>query len=398
MTKIVVGEKWRQMMEVLNEKQRRYYAALEAKMLGYGGVSLLHRETGIARETIYQGIREIESGNTLEGERVRRVGGGRKTVTTHDPRVAEDLEDIAEPKGDPEAVLRWTTKSFANLKETLIHRGHHISRTSVRNLLKKLGFSLQADKKTIEGETHDPDRNAQFAHINDATKQFLAKAVPVLSIDCKKKELIGNFKNHGREWRKKKTGEKVNVYDFLSVAKGKAIPYGIYEVNTNKGFVNVGSDHDTAEFAVNSLREWWKRIDSKRYTKTKEVYLTSDSGGSNGARVRLWKVSLQQLSNETGLIIHVSHLPPGTSKWNKIEHKLFAFISMNWRAQPLVSMEVIIKLIGGTKTRSGLTVEVVEDRNMYQTKKKVSDEAFATINIMRDTFRGDWNYTIYPNV
>ncbi len=398
MTHISIGEKWRRMLTQLNEKQRRYYAAFEAKAIGFGGVSLFAYETGMSRDTIHIGIREIESGTMLEGERVRHAGGGRKGVLEKDPSIADDLDEIAEPKGSPDSPLKWTTKSFGNVREALSGMGHHIGMTTVRNVLKACQYSLQADRKNIEGGSKDPDRDRQFQHINEETKEFLQKGIPVISVDCKKKEKIGNFKNNGREWQKAGEATQVNVYDFFNLAEGKAIPYGIYEVNTNKGFVNVGVDHDTAEFAVQSIRMWWEHIGKKRYPRATELAIRSDSGGSNGKRNRLWKYCLQQFANTENLTIHVSHLPVGTSKWNAIEHKLFSFISINWRGKPLTSLETVIRLISNTKTKKGLTVEVVADTQSYQTKKKISDTLFNTLHIIRDTFRGDLNYTIAPNL
>lgn len=397
MTIIPAQEKWRRMLATLNEKQRRYYLAFEAKALGPGSITQVSRATGISRETITNGIREIETGTMLEGERIRRPGGGRKTLTVYDPTLTQDIERLVDPKGNPESFIRWTTKSMVHLKDALKRKGHALGVTSVRNLLKGMGFSLQASRKTIEGDTIHPDRDEQFGYINEKTKQFIEEKQPVLSIDTKKKELIGNYKNNGKEWKRKEKPTKVNVYDFIDKTKGKAIPYGIYEVAVNKGFVNVGVSADTAEFAGNSLIAWWNRIGKTRYKKAREIYVTSDSGGSNGVRVRLWKLALQKFANLTGLTVHVSHLPPGTSKWNKIEHKMFAFISINWRSVPLTSMEVIIKLIAHTRTKEGLEIEVARDVNVYRKKIKVSDAELATVNIQRDIFHGEWNYWIRPN-
>jgi len=386
------------MLAILNEKQRRYYAAYEVKALGHGGVSLFASKTDISRDTIHVGIREIESGNMLEGDRVRRVGGGRKPITEIDPTIEDDLDILAEPKGNPDSPLKWTTKSFDNLREMLLRMGHRIGKTTVRNLLKACDYSLQSDRKNIEEKKKDPDRDRQFRHINDETKSFLKQGIPVISIDCKKKEKLGNFRNNGREWHKKGAAPQVNVYDFYSLTEGQAIPYGVYEVNTNKGFVNVGTSHDTAEFAVASISHWWERIGKKRYPKVRELAIRCDSGGSNAKRNRLFKYSLQQFANKSGLQLHVSHLPVGTSKWNAIEHKLFSFISINWRGKPLTSLETVIRLISKTKTKKGLTVEVIEDRKWYPTKKKITDDVFKTINLIKDTFRDDLNYTIAPNV
>ena len=386
------------MLPTLNEKQKRYYLAYEAKAIGRGGITQIARVTGISRETITNGVREIETGVTLEGERIRRIGGGRKKLVQKDRTLIADIEQLVDPKGDPMSPLRWTTKSIAHIREALNRIGHAIGDSSVRRLLVYCGFSLQASKKTIEGDNIHPDRDAQFIHINEKTKEFINKGDPVLSIDAKKKEVIGNYKNNGSEWRKKKNPRAVNVYDFIDKHKGKAVPYGIYDVAVNKGFINVGTSADTAEFAGNSLLSWWEQVGKDRYQKATALYLTSDSGGSNGVRVRLWKIALQRFANVTKKPVHVSHLPPGTSKWNKIEHRMFSFISINWRSVPLTSMEVIIKLIAHTKTKAGLEITVAKDTRVYQKKIKVNDAQLAQVNIERDVFHGEWNYIIRPNL
>lgn len=354
------------------------------------------REAGITRKTIRKGLQEVEAGELYEpGGRIRRRGGGRKQITVKDETLRADLEELLEPKGDPQSLVRWTTKSMSKLKEALESQGHTIGETAIRELLKVMGFSLKANKKAIEGTAH-ADRDAQFQQINRTGKAFEAVGKPMISVDCKKKELIGNFKNHGREWQAKGQDTTVNVYDYRSIADGKAVPYGIYDVLYNSGFVNVGIDHETAEFAVESIRRWWRSIGSGLYPTSKELLIVADGGGSNGARNRLWKMQVQQFATETGLSITVRHLPPATSKWNKIEHRLFSYISINWRGKPLTSFETVIELISHTTTKQGLTVTVVKDSNRYPTGIKISDEDLATLNIKREPFHGDWNYTIQP--
>jgi hypothetical protein len=302
---------------------------------------------------------------------------------------------MLDPKGDPESLLRWTSKSVSKLKKALASRGHTIGETAIRGILHAMGFSLKANKKSIEGASHT-DRDAQFQYINRTSKAFESKGEPAISVDCKKKELIGNFKNGGREWQAKGQETMVNVYDYLSIADGKAIPYGIYDLVHNSGFVNVGIDHETAEFAVESIRRWWKSVGSNLYPSSRELLIVADGGGSNGARHRLWKQQLQQLANETGLAITLCHLPPATSKWNKIEHRLFSYISINWRGKPLLSLETMIDLISHTTTEQGLTVTAIKDTNSYPTGLKVSDQDMAALKITSHSFHGDWNYTIQP--
>jgi transposase len=380
----------------LNERQWRLYVATEAKRIGRGGISQVARAAGVTRKTIRTGIRELEArGHYQPGERIRKQGGGRKKHTAKDVTLRADLEEMLEPKGDPESLLKWTSKSVSKLKEALTSQGHQIGETTIRRMLHEMGFSLKANKKRIEGASH-ADRNAQFQQINHTGKAFEAKRKPVISVDCKKKELIGNFKNGGREWQASGQETTVNVYDYLSIADGKAIPYGIYDLLQNRGFVNVGSDHETAEFAVESIRRWWKSVGSKLYPTSAELLIVADGGGSNGARNRLWKQRLQHLANETGLALTVCHLPPATSKWNKIEHRLFSYISINWRGKPLTSLETIIELISHTTTKEGLTVTAVKDTNSYPTGIKVSDEDMAALKITRNPFHGEWNYTIQP--
>jgi len=389
-------EQYKLMQGLLNERQWRLYVAAEAKRIGVGGISQVAREAGVSRKTIRKGIRELESEALYQpGDRLRKPGGGRKKIQEKDPTLRADLEDLLDPKGDPQSLVRWTTKSMRKLREALSSQGHTIGETAIRETLQEMGFSLKANKKTIEGTSH-PDRDAQFQHINRTSKAFEAKGEPVISIDCKKKELIGNFKNNGREWQAKGQETSVNVYDYLSLADGKAIPYGIYDLVHNSGFVNVGIDHETAEFAVESIRRWWQSIGSTLYPTSEEILIVADGGGSNGSRNRLWKQQLQHLANETGLSITLCHLPPATSKWNKIEHRLFSYISINWRGKPLTSLETIIELISHTTTEEGLTVTAVKDANTYPTGIKVSDEDMNRLNIIRNPFHGDWNYTIQP--
>src|SRR5947209_4497825 len=389
-------EQYKVMHGVLNERQWRLYVATEAKRRGTGGISQVAREAGVTRKTIRKGLQELEAGELYEpGGRIRRKGGGRKQATAKDKTLSTDLEALLEPKGDPQSLVQWTTKSMSKLKEALKGQGHTIGETAIRELLKGMGFSLKANKKTIEGTVH-ADRDAQFQQINRTGKAFEAAGKPMISVDCKKKELIGNFKNNGREWQAKGQDTTVNVYDYRSIADGKAIPYGIYDLVHNRGFVNVGIDHETAEFAVESIRRWWQSVGKELYPTRKELLIIADGGGSNGARNRLWKMQLQQLATQTGLTITVCHLPPATSKWNKIEHRLFSYISINWRGKPLTSFETMIELISHTTTKQGLTVTAVKDSNRYPTGIKVSDEDLATLNIKREPFRGDWNYTIQP--
>ncbi len=354
----------------LNERQWRLYVATEAKRIGPGGISQVAREAGVTRKTIRQGLGELEAGALYQpGERIRKQGGGRKKNTIKDATLRADLEGMLEPKGDPESLVRWTSKSVSKLRKALTRQGHRIGETAIRRMLHEMGFSLKATKKSIEGASH-ADRDAQFQHINRTGKAFEAKG-------------------QGQD-------TTVNVYDYRSIADGKAIPYGIYDLVHNKGFVNVGIDHETAEFAVESIRRWWKSVGSKLYPRSRELLIVADGGGSNGARSRLWKQQVQHLANETGLAITVCHLPRATSKWNKIEHRLFSYISINWRGKPLTSLETIIELISHTTTEEGLTVMAVKDTNSYPTGLKVSDEDMATLNLTSHPFHGDWNYTIRP--
>jgi transposase len=386
-------EQYQVMHGVLNERQWRLYVATEAKRRGTGGISEVAREAGVTRKTIRKGMQELEAGKLYEpGGRIRRKGGGRKQATTKDKTLSADLEALLEPKGEQPRLVQWTTKSMSKLKAALKSQGHSIGETAIRELLKGMGFSLKANKKTIEGTVH-ADRDAQFQQINRTGKAFEAAGKPMISVDCKKKELLGNFKNNGREWQAKGQDTTVNVYDYRSIADGKAIPYGIYDLVHNRGFVNVGIDHETAAFAVESIRRWWQNVGKHLYPTSQELLIIADGGGSNGARNRLWKMQLQQLATETGLTITVCHLPPATSKWNKIEHRLFSYISINWRGKPLTSFETVIELISHTTTKQGLTVTAIKDSNSYPTGVQVSDEDLATLNITREPFHGDWNYT-----
>ncbi len=386
---------------VLDERQRRLYAAVEAKVLGHGGVKRVHEATGVARGSILAGLKELGQGvETVAGasRRIRRAGAGRKKLIEQDPGVREALERLVEPvtRGDPESPLRWTCKSLMQLSRELSARGHKISHVSVGVLLKDLGYSLQGNRKTLEGASH-PDRNAQFEFINGKIEAALGAAQPVISVDTKKKELVGQFKNGGKEWRPQGQPELVNVHDFVDDELGRANPYGVYDLGSNSAWVSVGTDHDTASFAVATVRRWWFAMGQALYPNAKMLMITADGGGSNGSRVRLWKLELQRLADELAMPIHVSHFPPGTSKWNKIEHRLFSHISLNWRGRPLISHEVIVSLIAATTTRKGLKVMAQLDTTLYPKGIKVSDDEFASIRLARDDFHGEWNYTITPN-
>jgi len=383
----------------LDERLRRLIFAAEAKVLGHGGITVVAAATGISRRAIHAGLKELESRPTDErtiGSRIRRPGAGRKRATETDTTLQTDLELLVEPltRGDPESPLRWTCKSLRTLAEELGKMGHKVSHTQVGKLLVKIGYSLQANKKTLEGTSH-PDRNAQFEHINAHVADRLAKGEPVISVDTKKKELIGCFKNNGQTWCPKGEPTEVKVHDFIEKA-GRANPYGVYDIGADEGWVSVGTDHDTAAFAVQTIRRWWHVVGSQAYPNATELLVTADGGGSNGGRVRLWKLELQGLADEIGIPIRVCHFPPGTSKWNKIEHRLFSFITMNWRGEPLISHEVMLNLIANTKTKTGLSVRAELDNRVYPKGIKVPDANFAAINMVRDDFHGDWNYSIYP--
>ena len=395
----LIKQKFETLCSFMDERMRRLWAAAEAQALGRGGITAVAAATGLSRTTITQGLRE-QQGRT-EAERspaqIRRPGGGRKAVTERDTTLLRDVEALVDPltRGDPQSPLRWTCKSTRRLATELQGLGHAVSARTVARLLRGMHYSLQANRKTQEGSAH-PDRNAQFEYINERTKAFQARGQPVISVDTKKKELVGEFKNGGREWQPRGEPEYVRVYDFPDKELGKAIPYGVYDVTTNTGWVSVGRDHDTAEFAVATLQQWWRQMGVSTYPEATELLIIADGGGSNGVRIRLWKTELQRLADETGLRIAVCHLPPGTSKWNKIEHRMFAYITQNWRGRPLVSHEVVVNLIGNTTTQTGLHIRAALDPNRYETGKKITDEVLADIHIEHDRFHGEWNYTIIP--
>ena len=384
----------------LDERVRRLVAAAEAEAVGGGGVSVVARATGVSRRAIRMGLRELKARGprAVGGARIRRPGGGRKRTIERDRTLVRDLEQLIEPttRGDPEGPLRWTCKSVRRLAEELTRQGHATSHRMVAELLHDLKYSLQANRKTLEG-THHPDRNAQFEHINAKVRASLTAGDPAISVDTKKKELVGPFKNGGREWRPQGDPERVRIHDFVLPGVGRAIPYGVYDLGTNTGWVSVGIDHDTARFAVESIRRWWKWMGRRVYPRAHRLLITADGGGSNGSRVRLWKVELQQLADELTLPISVCHFPPGTSKWNKIEHRLFSFISQNWRGKPLVSHEVIVNLIASTTTKTGLRVRSRLDTKTYPAGIKVSRKELEAVKLRPDPFHGDWNYTILPN-
>ena len=393
----VIREKYLALREALDERTRRLWAATEARAAGRGGFTAVLRATGMSSRTLARGMHELDSGEKLPPPRVRRPGAGRKAAKTLDPGLVDALQELVEPvtRGDPESPMRWTCKSLRRLSEELRAQGYRASHTLVGQLLHEAGYSLQANRKTREGANH-PDRNAQFEHINREVGRQLKRGGPAISVDTKKKELVGDFKNGGREWRPKGKPEEVRVHDFLDREKGKAIPYGVYDLGANKGWVSVGVDHDTASFAVNTIRGWWRNMGRRTYRRADSLLITADGGGSNGVRVRLWKWELQRLADETGLTIQVCHLPPGTSKWNKIEHRMFSFISKNWRGKPLLTHATIVSLISATRTQKGLTVRCILDRKKYPKKIKVTDEQMQTLRLTPDSFHGEWNYIIRP--
>jgi hypothetical protein len=388
--------KLRNLWPHLNERSRRMLAAAEAAEIGYGGVSLVSRACGLSRVTIMKGIGELEA-PALPPERIRRSGGGRRSLVQQDPQLPDLLESLVEPlaRGDPESPLRWTCKSTRTLADELSGRRHPISHEKVAQLLRQMNYSLQGNRKTEEGEDH-PDRDAQFRHINRQVQLALRRGQPVISVDTKKKELIGNFHNAGQQWREKGSAERVAGHDFPDPALPRAYPYGIYDLARNTGFVNVGTDHDTASFAVASIRGWWRQEGRRLYPRTARLLITADGGGSNGYRVRLWKWELQRLANQTGLEIAVCHFPPGTSKWNKVEHRLFSFISSNWRGEPLRDYETVVGLIACTTTAKGLRVTCRLDHRKYIPGQKVTPEQMASINLKPARFHGEWNYLICP--
>jgi hypothetical protein len=395
-----IGTKYQSLEPEMDERLRRQWAATEARDLGWGGITAVAQATGMSRTTITAGLGELalpEAERVTEASRVRRPGGGRKSLTETDPGLHIALEALIEPttRGDPESPLRWTCKSTQCLADELTRQKHPVHARTVAKLLQEADYSLQGNRKTREGSSH-PDRNAQFEYINASVQRFLKRGQPAVSVDAKKKENVGDFKNGGREWFPQGEPEEVRVYDFLIKSLGKAALYGVYDLFQNQGWVSVGIDHDTAQFAVNSIRRWWKEMGQQRFPRVKEMLITADGGGSNSHRSRLWKVSLQDLADELGIKLFVCHFPPGTSKWNKIEHRLFSIITKNWRARPLVSLEVIVNLIANTTTRTGLIVKAALDTNRYPTKIKVSDEQLGRLRLKRHDFHGDWNYTLLP--
>jgi len=394
-----IGERFRLMSSQLNERQRRRFAATEARTFGRGGIAAAARACGLAQNTVRKGLAELDDPAPLAANRVRSEGAGRKRAVEADPELLDDLRALVEgdTRGDPERVLLWTSKSLRNLADELAAQGHQAGKDLVARLLKSsLGFSLQGARKTLEGKQH-PDRDAQFHHINDTVAVAVAAGQPAVSIDTKKKELVGEFKNPGREWHPHGQAPAVNTYDFPSMAEGKAIPYGVYDIADDSAMVSVGIDHDTAQFSVAAIQAWWEQLGKARYPAADELTITADCGGSNGNRTRLWKTELQRLADHTGLAIRVCHFPPGTSKWNKIEHRLFSFISKNWRGQPLVSYEIIINLLAATTTNTGLEVYARLDQASYPDKIQVTDDQLAAVNLDRHAFHPEWNYTINPS-
>lgn len=391
-------QKFRLIWPLLNQRTRRLSAANEAIQLGYGGVTLVHRACGLSRKAIAKGVNEIEQGDTSLVERIRRPGAGRKNLTVTDPRLADALDELiaGTTRGDPESPLRWVCKSTRTLAAELSQQGHAVSHMRVAQLLHQQNYSLQSNRKLEEGEDH-PDRDAQFGHINQCVRRALAAGSPVISVDTKKKELVGNFANGGQQWRVAKQPREVKGHDFPGPEVPRAYPYGIYDLGRNRGFVNVGTDHDTGEFAVASIRGWWRFEGRKLYRDARTLWITADGGGSNGWRLRLWKLELQGFADESGLCLSVCHFPPGTSKWNKIEHRLFSFISSNWRGEPLRDYETIVNLIAHTTTAKGLTVTCRLDRSRYPTGRKVSREEMKQVNLSPNRFHGEWNYTIEPH-
>lgn len=396
--------KYRLLAPFLDERSLRLCLAADAVSMGRGGVSIVSRCTKVSRTTIHAGVRELLRGvgassseQTIEAKRVRKPGGGRKPKTQKDKGLLPDLDRLVDPvtRGDPMAPLRWTCKSTTKLAAELREMGHSVSQPTVWRLLDELGYSMQSNRKVREGSDH-PDRNAQFEFISFTVESFLERGLPVISVDTKKKELIGDYKNAGREWEKKGKPVEVNMHDFPDREKGKAIPYGVYDIGRNQGWVSIGVTHDTAEFAVESIRRWWYRMGRVVYPQARQLLITADGGGSNGARVRLWKLELQRLADDLGMAIHVRHFPPGTSKWNKIEHRMFCHITENWRARPLTSRMAVVKLISQTRTERGLSIQAELDENMYETGKKVDDQAMKGLLLTKCDFHGEWNYSLSP--
>ena len=382
----------------LNERQRRLLLASEARNLGWGGIAKVHRATGTSRRAISRGVRELaQRGRPLGRGRIRHPGAGRKRTVAKDPTLRRDLEALVNPvtRGDPESQLRWTSKSLRHLADELRQRGHAVSHWLVRELLREAGYTLQGNRKTKEG-SRTADRDAQFHYINDTAISQERAGQPVISVDTKKKELVGDFANAGREWMPQGRPEKVRVHDFLIPENGKAIPYGVYDLQRNEGWVSLGIDHDTASFAVRTIQRWWQKMGRARYPRATSLMITADSGGSNSSRSHLWKWELQRFADKTGLTVHVLHFPPGTSKWNKIEHRMFSFITLNWRGRPLASLATIVNLIGSVRTQTGLRVRAEIDRGQYPKGRKMTEEEMAQIQLHPDEFHGDWNYTITP--
>ncbi len=379
----------------LNEKNLRLTAASDARLIGRGGVSMIARVTGISRTTIYAGLKDLDEPPSTPA--IRRAGAGRKSLTHKNPNLLQALNKLVDPvtRGDPESPLRWTSKSTTTLAEELTAQGFSISPRSVWKLLDELGYSMQSNRKSNEGSTH-PDRDKQFQFISDSVEAFQRVGLPTISVDTKKKELIGNYKNNGAEWEKKGQPVQVNTYDFVDKELGKVAPYGIYDIAQNKGWVNLGISSDTAEFAVESIRRWWYSMGKALYKGCSQLLITADCGGSNGSRVKLWKVKLQELANELAMTLKVRHFPPGTSKWNKIEHRMFCHITENWRGRPLISREVVIELIGSTRTKTGLEIKAALDENTYQSGIKVSDQELKNVNLYKEDFHGEWNYEVRP--
>jgi hypothetical protein len=396
-----IRQKFHAIQPVMDERSCRQWAASEAMALGWGGVTAVAKATGLARNTIKVGIRELQHRaahpNEPVTDRIRRPGAGRKRLADADPQLVAALEALVDPvtRGHPESPLRWTCKSTANLARELTRQNHPVTDRTVAAMLKHAGYSLQGNRKTREGNQH-PDRNSQFEYLNRQVVAFQRQQQPVISVDTKKKELVGDFRNAGREWRPKGAPEEVRVHDFIDKDLGKAIPYGVYDLASNEGWVSVGVTHDTAQFAAASIRRWWNEMGATRFPRARKLMVTADGGGSNGSRNRLWKVALAELADELGIPIHICHFPPGTSKWNKIEHRLFCFITKNWRGRPLTSLQTIVELIGSTTTKAGLTVRAALDEATYETGIKVSNKELATVKLKRAEFHGDWNYTIQP--
>ncbi len=398
-----IRQKFESLRHVMDERVTRLWAAAEARALGYGGIVAVTKATGIRDKRIRLGMQhldELSASGPQEkprDQRVRRSGAGRKPLTEKSPTLARDLESLVDPvtRGDPESPLRWTSKSKAKLAQELLEMGHKISETKVGRLLHEMGYSLQATAKTTEGDQH-PDRNEQFEYINDQATSFQRRGLPVVSVDTKKKELVGDFKNGGREWQPKGEPVPVRVHDFIDKELGKAIPYGVYDLNRNEAWVSVGMDHDTSEFAVATLRRWWSSMGKRAYPGASDLLITADGGGSNSSRTHLWKAELQKWADDSGLALTVCHFPPGTSKWNKIEHRLFSHITQNWRGRPLVSHEVVVNLIANTTTSAGLRVRAKLDTRNYETKKEVPKHVLEALALQRHDFHGDWNYTLHP--